>query len=160
MDHLKEKLKALLSNLDAAGFWLAPLVLRWVLATEFWRAGLEKPYGNNGFGVLHEQLFWPLSQLSPETGWQLISSFEILAALALILGLGTRFFAVALSILTLLTLAVVPAGQSSMISHGSWNLTLIYLAMLLPLILSGPGILSIDNLLRQRYLKTQRRLWS
>jgi len=160
MDPLKHTLKALLENLDAAGPWLAPLVLRLILAKEFWDAGIEKLNGNNWFIDIQNQFPFPFSLLPPEFNWHLATGFEIVGTLALLLGLGTRFFAAALSILTLVAIAAVHAGHGYTISAGGWKLPLIYLAMFLPLILSGPGKLSLDHWLRQRYLKTQRRLWS
>jgi putative oxidoreductase len=160
MDRFVEKLKSLLDSLDAAGIWIGLLSLRLILAKEFWDAGIEKLHGNNWFAEIHGQFPFPLSMLPPEINWHLATGLEILGALALILGLGTRFFAVSLSFLTLIAIATVHAGHGYTISEGGWKLPLIYLAMFLPLILSGPGKLSIDHWLRQRFLQTQRRLWS
>jgi putative oxidoreductase len=160
MDRLKHRFKYLLESLDATGVWLAPLVLRLILAKEFWDAGSEKLNGNNWFIDIHGQFPFPFSLLPSDFLWNFASGLEIVGTLALILGLGTRFFALALLLLTLVAIATVPAGQGYMIGEGGWKLPLIYLAMFLPLILSGPGQLSVDHWLRQRYLKTQRRLWS
>lgn len=160
MDRLMDKLKSLLDSLDATGLWIALLTLRLILAKEFWDAGIEKLNGNNWFTEIHSQFPFPFNVLPPEINWHLATGFEILGALALIFGLGTRFFALALSLLTLIAIATVHAGHGYTISEGGWKLPLIYLAMLLPLILSGPGKLSIDHWLRQHFLKTQRRLWS
>ena len=63
-------------------------------------------------------------------------------------------------LLTLVAIAAVHAGHGYTISEGGWKLPLIYLVMLLPLILSGPGRLSLDHWLRRRFLQVQRRLWS
>jgi putative oxidoreductase len=76
------------------------------------------------------------------------------------LGLGTRCFAVALSVLTVVAIAAVhwPAEWStlaelwqgySITDHGfgNYKLPLIYLAMLLPLILQGAGRSSLDHLI-------------
>jgi putative oxidoreductase len=57
-------------------------------------------------------------------------------------------------------IASVHAGHGYTISEGGWKLPLIYLVMFLPLILSGPGKLSVDHWLRERHLKAERRLWS
>jgi putative oxidoreductase len=160
MDRLKEQLKHLLDNLDGAGTWLAPLLLRLILAKEFWDAGIEKLNGNNWFIDIQAQFPFPFNLLPPEISWHIATGFEIVGTLALIFGLGTRFFAASLSILTLVAIYAVHAGHGYTISEGGWKLPLIYLAMFLPLILSGPGKVSIDHWLRQRYLKTQRRLWS
>jgi len=160
MDHLLEKLKTLLTGLDNAGHWIAPLALRLILAKEFWDAGIAKLDGANWFIDMQAQFPFPFNLLPPEFSWHLATGFEIVGPLALVLGLGTRFFAFSLSILTLVAIAAVHAGHGYTISEGGWKLPLIYLAMLLPLILSGPGKLSLDHLLRQHFLKMQRRLWS
>jgi putative oxidoreductase len=160
MDRFMVKLKSLLDSLDAAGLWIALLTLRLILAKEFWDAGIEKLNGNNWFIEIQDQFPFPFSVLPPAISWHLATGFEILGALALIFGLGTRFFALSLSFLTLIAIATVHAGHGYTISEGGWKLPLIYLAMFLPLILSGPGKLSIDHWLRQHFLKTQRRLWS
>lgn len=160
MDRFVEKLKSLLDSLDAAGIWIGLLSLRLILAKEFWDAGIEKLHGNNWFSEIHGQFPFPFNMLPPEINWHLATGLEILGALALIFGLGTRFFAVSLSFLTLIAIATVHAGHGYTISEGGWKLPLIYLAMFLPLILSGPGKLSVDYWLRERFLKTQRRLWS
>jgi len=160
MQQLMLKLKTLLDVFDVTGYWIGPLVLRLILAKEFWDAGVEKLNGTNWFIDIQTQFPFPFNLFSPEFSWHLATGFEIVGPLALVLGLGTRFFALSLSILTLVAIAAVHAGHGYTISAGGWKLPLIYLAMLLPLILSGPGKLSIDHWLRQHFLKIERRLWS
>lgn len=160
MNAFMDKFKSLLEQLEAAGRWIAPLALRLILAKEFWDAGLQKLNGANWFHEIQSQLPFPFNLLAPEISWNLVTWLEIAGPLALLLGLGTRFFAIALSVLTLVAIAAVHAGHGYSISEGGWKLPLIYLAMLLPLILSGPGKLSLDHLMRQHFLRGQRRLWS
>jgi putative oxidoreductase len=160
MENLLHKLKNLIASLDAASHWIAPLALRFILAKEFWDAGIAKLNGANWFSEIQAQFPFPFNLLPPEFSWHLATGFEIVGPLALVLGLGTRFFAFSLSMLTLVAIVAVHAGHGYTISAGGWKLPLIYLAMLLPLILSGPGKLSLDHALRQRYLKIERRLWS
>jgi len=155
-----DKLKTLLDNLDHLAPWLAPLLLRLLLAKEFWDAGVEKISGNNWFVEIQSQFPFPFNLLSAEINWQLATLFEILGPLALLLGLGTRFFAASLSLLTLVAIYAVHAGHGYTISEGGWKLPLFYLIMLITLILTGPGKLSLDHVMRQRYLRSQRRLWS
>lgn len=158
MDKRMERLKPLLDGLDTAGAWFGLLALRLVLAKEFWNAGQAKLNGQNGLFDIQAQLPFLFSMLPPSFSWQLAAGCELLGALALLLGLGTRLSALALSILTLVAIAAMHAGHGYTIS--GWKLPLIYLAMLLPLILSGPGKLSIDHWLRRHFLRGQRRLWS
>ncbi|MDP3037167.1 MAG: DoxX family protein, partial [Rhodocyclaceae bacterium] len=77
-----------------------------------------------------------------------------------------RFFGVSLFVLTIVAIAAVhwPAEwttfgdllQGYVITdqgHGNFKLPVIFMAMLLPLILSGPGKLSFDALIRRRMAK-------
>lgn len=160
MDIFKQRLRTLLDGLDLAGVWLAPLALRLLLAKEFWDAGVEKLNGQNWFIDIQDRFPFPFNLLPVDFSWQIATWTELIGPIALVLGLGTRFFSVSLSLLTLVAIATVHAGHGYTISEGGWKLPLIYLVMFLPLILSGPGKLSIDYWLRERHLKSERRLWS
>ncbi len=160
MERITQRLNTLLGGLDQAGTWLAALALRLLLAKEFWDAGVEKFHGQNWFGDIQDRFPFPFNLLPVDLSWQIATWFELIGPIALVLGLGTRFFSVSLSILTLVAIVAVHAGHGYTVSEGGWKLPLIYLAMFLPLILSGPGKLSLDHWLRSRYLKAERRLWS
>lgn len=160
MNRFMERLKILVKSLDQTGAWLAPLALRLLLAKEFWDSGMEKIHGRNWFVDIHDRFPFPFSLFPVDFSWHLATWFELIGPIALVIGLGTRFFSVSLSILTLVAIAAVHAGHGYTISEGGWKLPLIYLVMFLPLILSGPGKLSLDHWLRSRYLKSERRLWS
>lgn len=140
-------------NTDAAAY--APLLLRLLLAYEFLEAGLEKLSGENWFADL---VFpFPFSLLSAEVNWTLALGLEIVAPIALILGLATRFFSAALIILTAVAIAAVhwPDQWQSLAQlwkgyaitnqgYGNYKLPLMYLFMLVSLLLSGAGRLSLD----------------
>lgn len=68
--------------------------------------------------------------------------------MALVVGLGTRFWAVGLLVLDLVAWAAVHAGNGYNACDNSFKLLLIYLVMLLPL-LSGPGRASLDHWLQR-----------
>jgi putative oxidoreductase len=155
-----EHIKTLVKRLDQIGCWLAPLALRLLLAREFLDSGLEKLHGQNWFGEIRDRFPFPFSLLPADLSWQLATWLELIGPVALVLGLGTRFLSVSLSILTLVAIAAVHAGHGYTILEGGWKLPLFYLVMFLPLILSGPGQLSLDHWLRGKYLKAERRLWS
>ncbi len=140
-----EQFKKLLDGLDSLAPWIAPLSIRLLLAEEFWTAGIEKLNSSNGFIDLQSPL---------------ITAFEIVGPILLVIGLGTRFIAASLSILTLVAVYTVQAGYDASIHDSDGKLALIYLILFLPLILSGPGKLSLDAWLRSRFLQFERRLWS
>lgn len=147
---------------NAAGF--APLLLRLLIAYEFLEAGLEKVSGENWFADL--AFPFPFNLLPPDLSWGLSMGLEIIAPIALILGLATRFFSFSLIILTLVAIAVVhwPAEWHTVAQlwqgyaitdqgYGNYKLPLMYLFMLTSLLFSGSGRLSLDAWLFQQRLK-------
>lgn len=154
-----------LAGIDWLGLWIGFLGLRLVLGWEFFESGLEKFRGENWFADIQGNFPYPFNLLPPEIGWQMATWFELAGAIALVIGLGTRFFGASLFILTLVAIAAVhwPAEWATLAElargytitdqgHGNFKLPTIYLVMLLPLILAGPGRLSVDALIRQRVL--------
>lgn len=133
-----------LERLDFVGAYVSMLPLRLLLAFEFWESGMEKYLGQNWFGEIQGQFPWPFSVVPVEVSWLLATWFELVGAVALVLGLGTRFFSLSLVILTWVAIVAVHLGHGYTISEGGWKLPLIYLVMFVPLILSGPGKLSLD----------------
>lgn len=133
-----------LAGLNGTGDYVSMLPLRVLLAYEFWTAGVEKYHGENWFGDIQAQFPFPFNVVPVDVSWFLTTWFELIGAVALVLGLGTRFFGASLVILTLVAIQAVHAGHGYTISEGGWKLPLIYIVMFVPLILSGPGKLSLD----------------
>lgn len=157
-------LRTLFDLLNRSGQWLGFLGLRLLLGWEFLDSGLEKFHGENWFGDVADKFPWPFGLLPVDVSWQLATWFEIVGGIALVIGLGTRFFATSLFILTVVAIAVAhwPAewqtlrelARGYVISddgHGNFKLPLLFLVMLVPLILSGPGKLSLDAWLARRF---------
>lgn len=146
-------------RLEGSGRWLAPLGLRLLLAWEFWEAGMQKLRGENWFASIQDKFPPPLDLVPVGLSWQLATWAELLGAVALLLGLGTRFFAFVLLVLTAVAAVSVhwPADWASLqelwrgyaISDkgfGNFKLPLLFAAMLLPLVFHGAGRLSLDAL--------------
>ncbi|WP_422650239.1 DoxX family protein [Cupriavidus sp. H18C1] len=110
----------LTTRLDTVGHWLAPLGLRAILAWEFFESGREKLLGQNWFDQLAGQFPLPFSLLSANLNWTLATWLELLGAVALLLGLGTRFVAYALIVLTVVATYAVhwPTGGRASPSCG------------------------------------------
>lgn len=157
---LKAQARTLLAGLDFFGAWLPQLALRLLLAYEFWNSGMEKLYGDNWFMDIQDRFPFPFDHVPAEISWQLSTWFELIGPVALVLGLGTRFFAVSLSILTVVAIVSVHGGRGYNVCDQGWKLPLIYLVMFLPLIFAGPGKLSLDHWIRGRYAAGERRHWS
>lgn len=161
---MQEVLKKVFDNIDAAGLWLGVLFLRVLVGWEFFEAGLEKFRGENWFGDAQDKFPFPFSIVPPEVSWQMATWFELVGGIALMIGLGTRFFSASLLVLTVVAISVAhwPAEWATFADlakgyaisdngFGNFKLPLIFMAMLVPLILSGPGRLSLDALMARRY---------
>lgn len=160
MTRLLNLADATVERLDGIGSWLAPLGLRLVLAWEFWEAGREKLLGSNWFADVQDRFPLPFDQIPASLSWTLATWSELLGAVALLLGLGTRIAAFSLLVLTIVATAAVhwpdswntfgdlAAGYAiTDRGHGNFKLPLLFSVMLLPLLLRGPGKLSLDALI-------------
>ncbi len=166
---LNERWTALTERLEGVGDWIAPLGLRLLLAWEFWEAGIEKYRGENWFASIQSDFPFPFNVVPPDISWTIATWFELGGALALLVGLGTRFFAFNLFVLTMVATASVhwPMNWQTLqdlamgyaISDkgfGNFKLPLIFAVMLLPLIFKGAGKFSLDALVAARARTTPR----
>lgn len=128
---------------------LTQLALRFALAVPFWRSGLTKWDGFLELSSSAELLFAYEFQLHlfgrtypypfPALAAWLAGVAEIVLPVLLVIGLGTRFAALGLLLMTLVIQLTVPEGWASF--HLPWA------AMALAVMTWGPGPLSLDQLL-------------
>jgi putative oxidoreductase len=146
------------ARLRGAGETLPALVLRLIMGWEFWESGLEKLHGENWFSDVQQRFPFPFGQLPAGFSWTLSTWTEIIGALLIWFGLGTRIAAFALLFVTFVATAAVHwPDMWSMWSdlakgyaikdmgHGNFKLPLLFAVMLLPLIFNGAGKLSLDH---------------
>jgi putative oxidoreductase len=122
------------------------LMLRVALAVPFWRSGILKWSGflqlNDTAVLLFSDEFklhlpgGPYSFPAPEVMAFMSGSVEILAPIFLVLGLATRFAALALLAMTCIVELTVPDG---------WPVHITWAAMALGIMAWGPGRLSTDH---------------
>ncbi len=164
MNSLLNLTKRTVDTLDMIGDVIALLPIRLLMAYEFGRAGLMKLKGNNWFANVQDNFPFPFNVIPVEISWFLATWFEILGAIGLVLGLFTRFWAFSLVILSVVAIAGVhwPAEWSSLAElwkgysvtdngFGNYRIPLLFIAMLIPLVLRGPGKLSVDHLIAKRF---------
>lgn len=130
---------------------LTQLVLRFALAVPFWQSGVNKWDGFLQLNDIAVLLFTEEFKLHvfggtydfpvPAATAFLAGSAEILLPILLVLGLGTRFAASGLLVMTAVVQLTIPTG---------WPLHLTWAAMALGIMAWGPGRIAVDNLLTRR----------
>lgn len=132
--------------------WLVQLLLRVALAVPFLKSGLLKW---QGFLTLNDTAIYlftdefrlhlpggPYPFPAPALFAFLSGCGEVALPILLIAGLGTRFAAIAIVLMTVIIQLTVPDG---------WPLHLTWIAMALGIAAWGPGRVSIDYWLGDRY---------
>lgn len=150
------------SRLNSVGQWLPPLFLRLILFWEFYEAGTMKLNGENWFSSIQNNFPFPFNYIPADISWFMAAWGETLFAIMLLLGLFTRFAAVSLLVITAVATAAVhwPASYDtygqlwegyaiSSSAAGNFKLPLLFIVMLMPLIFSGAGKLSLDQVITQ-----------
>jgi putative oxidoreductase len=133
-----------ISWMEAIPYWLLALVARLSVAGVFWKSGRTKV---EGFTVTESaiELFrteFQLPVINPALAAHLATYAEHLFPVLLVLGLATRFAALALLIMTLvIQIFVYPDAWPT---HGVWA------ASLLLIMMRGAGIVSLDHLIGKR----------
>lgn len=137
---------------------LIALLGRFSIAAVFWRSGQTKVEGlavdlvegsvqlgwprlsDSAVDLFREEYRLPL--LSPELGATLAALGEHILPVLILLGLGTRFAALGLLVMTaVIQLLVYPGAYPT---HGVWAAVLLYLMA------RGPGRVSLDHLIARR----------
>lgn len=142
-----------LGILDRSGAWIGLFGIRLLLAYEFGIAGLEKLRGDNWFADIQGSFPFPFSVVPVDISWFLATWSEILGAVGLAIGLGTRYWAASLIVLDIVAWMSVHADNGYNVCDNGYKLPLMYLLMLIPLVLSGPGKLSVDHWIRTAVFK-------
>lgn len=157
----------IIDKLNIIGTFLPQLGIRTLLAWEFWESGYIKFTGDNWFVHIQDKFPFPFNVVPVEISWAMATWFELIGAIALLIGLGTRFFSVSLMILTVVaTISVhLPSEWVSLSelfkygydicdsSGGNFKLPLMYMVLFLPLLFSGAGKASVDYYILRYFTK-------
>ena len=141
--------RAVFNKLDELGAYVAMLPLRLLLAWEFWESGVVKFNGENWFTQIQGDFPFPFNVIPTDISWFISTWAELLGAIALVVGLGTRFTVATLIVLDIVAWYSVHAGHGYNVCSNGFKLPMMYLMMLLPLLLIGPGKVSLDTLIKR-----------
>ena len=150
--------------LNPVGDWLMLLPIRLLLAYEFSAAGMMKFNSNNWFANYQDNFLFPFNYIPVEVSWFMATWAEILGGLCLLFGLFTRFWAFSLIIVSIMAISGMhwPDSWNSLSElwkgyaitnrgFGNYRMPLLFIAMLVPLVFSGGGKLSIDSILAKKF---------
>ena len=125
---------------------VADLALRLWVANVFWKAGLNK-YQSMDTTILLFEHEYSVPVLTPEYAAYLATGIEIIFPVLLAIGLMGRFSAGVLFFFNIVAVISYPSlNPAGFQDHIVWGI------MLLIPFLHGPGRISIDHFIRQRYM--------
>jgi len=173
MDKLAALWQRITAILDPIGDWVGLLPIRLLMGYEFGSAGLKKLHASDTlwgdvpgwFANSLPNFPLPISLLPASFNWFMVTWVEILGGFALVLGLFTRFWAFSLAVVTWVAILGVhwPAEWNSLAElwngyrvsrdgdSGNFRIPLLFLAMLIPLVFTGAGKVSVDQLLSKQF---------
>ncbi|MEO0961058.1 MAG: DoxX family protein [Pseudomonadota bacterium] len=139
---LVQRVIALMSSLPE---WIIAIAARIAVAGVFWTSARLKV---DGFALKDSTYFlfeyeYALPLIPSDWAAVMGTIAEHVFPIMLVLGLGTRFGALGLLVMT----AVI----QTFVYPGAWNLHLLWATGMLYLIIRGPGVLSLDHLIARRY---------
>jgi putative oxidoreductase len=136
----------LIAAMDRIPYWLIALSARSFPAALFWQSGQTKVAGfslkPSAIALFENEYQLPL--IDPEIGAYVSAVAEHLFPVLLVIGLASRFSALALLVMTMVIEVFVYPGAWPI--HGVWA------TCFLIVIARGPGLFSLDHLIARRFL--------
>lgn len=140
--------RQVIALMEAIPYWLIALLARVPIAAVFWNSGQTKVDSWNIFQANESALLlfeneFKVPLLNPVFAAHLTAVAEHVFPVLLVIGLATRFSALALLFMTaVIEIFVFPDAWPT---HGTWA------ACFVLLIARGPGVVSLDHLIARRY---------
>ena len=100
-----------LFRIDATCSWIGLLGIRLLLAYEFRESGVEKFRVENWFADIQAQFSFPFSRVPVDINCFFSTWVELIGAVMLVIGLGTRFWAFSLMIPDVVAWYAIHAGS-------------------------------------------------
>ena len=128
--------------LEGLPLWIPEIFFRLGIALAFWRSGQTKIQSwDTTLALFSDEYKVPV--LPPEIAAYMATAVELTAPILLLCGVATRLGAAAMLGMTIVIQSFV--YPQSYPTHLLWAGSLLYL------VLRGPGVLSIDHLIRKRF---------
>ncbi|MBI2842797.1 MAG: DoxX family protein [Armatimonadetes bacterium] len=139
-------------SLRSTAAW-APLVIRVVLGVTFMAHGAQKLFGAfGGGGIAGTAQFLGSLGIVPGIFWAwVVALVEFFGGLGVLLGLFTGVASLLLIINMIVAIIYVHWKSGFFAGQGGFEFPLALMAMALSLLISGPGALSVDRLIRWRF---------
>ncbi len=128
---------------------LPPLAFRLILAYGFYEPAMTK--WKNIQGVA--EWFGSIGIPAPTINAYMAASTEAIGVVLLTLGLATRFISIPLMVVMVVAVATVHWSNGFSCGKNGFEIPFYYFFMLLSLIVSGAGRLSLDEVLKRRFAK-------
>lgn len=143
---IKSKYFSIMAGVEKAKF-LPLLLIRLVLAYGFYGPATMKWKDINSMAEWFESLGIP----APYLNAYLAAGTEALGVVLLILGLGTRIITIPLIITMLVAIKTVHWANGFEAGENGFEIPLYYIIMLFALFVFGPGKLSLDSLIKNKF---------
>jgi len=126
------------------------LAMRLVLAWGFWNPAIMKWKNIDGIADWFGQMGYPLPTLNA----YMAATTELVGAVLLFLGIGTRLISIPLMVVMLVAIFTVHLANGFDAGSNGFEIPLYYLIMLLALMVYGPGKYSVEGILRRATSKS------
>ena len=123
------------------------LAMRIILAYGFWEPGMMKWKDINGIGQWFDSMGYPL----PLFNAYMAATTEVVGAILLLLGFGTRLISIPLMVVMLVAIFTVHAANGFQAGSNGFEIPLYYLIMLFTLTIYGGGKISVEGIILSRH---------
>jgi len=128
---------------------LPPLLFRLVLSYGFFKPAMMKWDNIEGIGQWFASMNYPF----PLFNAYMAAITETAGFILLLLGLATRIISIPLMVVMLVAIFTVHIGNGFEAGNNGYEIPLYYLLMLISLLITGPGKLSLDAVVEKYFKK-------
>lgn len=128
---------------------LPPLIFRLILAYGFYGPAIKKASNVNAI----IEWFTSMGIPAPALNAYMATATECTGVVCLLLGLATRIISVPLMVVMVVAVKTVHWGNGFSCADNGFEIPFYYFFMLFSLIVTGPGRVSLDHLIKQKLVK-------